>query len=210
MNTFLFSYYIIPFITLRLARGTEYLYSNFSTIRSAFERHLEFLAWCIITGLYFFFSVRQLYRNFPPDSHFSPIPEDITPAPENAFQTEKYSAITQKQENRLPAVAAGLLLVSALLPYLPENLPVFSVLHLLTAFTSSVLLYYCLISLSLRLYFFNPALGRPALLLLIASISFCLSAWIYSGIINTAMEICLVFTACILIRRFTLLFERGT
>ena len=177
MYTYLFSYYIIPLLTLWLARGTQYLHSNFSTIRSAFERQLEFSLWCLITGLYFFISIRRLYQNF-------------------------------SSANHLPAIAAGLLLASALFPYLPEDLPVLSLLHLLTAFTSSVLLYYCLLNLSLTLYEREPALGRPALLLLIASISFCLAAWAYSGIINTAMEICLVFTACLLIRRFTLLFAK--
>ena len=181
MNTALFSYYIIPFITLRLARGTEYLYSNFSTIRSVFERHLEFLAWCAVTGLYFYLAIRRLYRYLP----------------------------KKKKENRLPAVAAGLLFCSALLPYLPETLPILSALHLVTAFTSSVFLFLCLFQLSFQLYFTSPSLGRPALLLLIGAVSFCLAAWAYSGIINTAMEVCLVLTACLLIRRLSLIFERN-
>lgn len=203
MNTALFSYYIIPLFTLHLARDTKYLYSNFSTICSALERHLEFFIWCAVTGIYFFLSIRRLYRSFASDPRFSPAAED------QAIAGSSGSPAKNKKENRLPAVSAGLLFCSALLPYLPEKLPFLSALHLLTAFSSSVLFFYCLFSLSFRLYFASPSLGRPALLLLIAAVSFCLAAWVYSGIINTAMEICLVFTACLLIRRFSLLFAKA-
>ncbi|MCI7263724.1 MAG: hypothetical protein SPF91_04785 [Clostridium sp.] len=176
MITALFSYYIIPFLTLHLARGTGYFTTNFSCIRSDQGRHLEFLLWCSVTGIYFFSSLSLLCRRILPT----------------------------RKGRQLPGLSAALFLLSALLPYLPEQYPTLSFLHLICAFLSSVLLFFCLLLLSLRLYDLRPSLGRTALCLLIMAVCFCLGAWIWSGIINTAMEICLVLTACLLIRRFSL------
>ena len=174
MNTALFSYVIIPFLTLHLARGTNYFSTNFSCIRSDEGRHLEFLLWCAVTGTYFFVSLTRLYRLL--------LPSD--------------------RGKQLPALSAGLFLLSALFPYLPEEHPLLSLLHLSCAFAAAVLLLFCLFTLSLKSCGLCPSKGRKALGFLIASIVFCLGSWFRSGIINTAMEVCLVLTACLMIRYF--------
>lgn len=179
MNTALFSYLIIPLFTLHLARGTNYFSTNFSCIRSDQGRHLEFLLWCAVTGLYFFVSLTRLCRRLLPSG----------------------------RGTQLPAVSAGLFLFSALFPYLPEDYPLLSLFHLFCAFAAVVFLLLCLLMLSLKSYALSPSTRRPALCLLLTSIAFCLGTWIRSGIINTAMEICLVVTACLLIRYFSRLTE---
>lgn len=58
MVSVFFSYIIIPLSTFMLARGTGYFSTNFSSIRTSLSRQGEFLLWSIITGTYFFFSLR--------------------------------------------------------------------------------------------------------------------------------------------------------
>lgn len=117
-----------------------------------------------------------------------------------------------------------LLTAAALLPYTPEHLPVCAILHTLLALAAALLFLYNLFYLSLQLYLSSPAparysqtnsntaffsklthpldspaaRGRLCLLLLWISCVFCLDSWILSGIINSAMEICLTLTAGVL------------
>ena len=117
-----------------------------------------------------------------------------------------------------------LLTAAALLPYTPEHLPVCAILHTLLALAAALLFLYNLFYLSLQLYLSSPAparysqtpsntaffsklthsldspaaRGRLCLLLLWTSCVFCLDSWILSGIINSAMEICLTLTAGVL------------
>ena len=97
-------------------------------------------------------------------------------------------------------------------------------LAILLALAAALLFLYNLFYLSLQLYFSSPApvhysqrtsntaffsklthsldspaaRGRLCLLLLWISCVFCLDSWILSGIINSAMEICLTLTAGVL------------
>ena len=106
----------------------------------------------------------------------------------------------------------------------PEHLPVCAILHTLLALAAALLFLYNLFYLSLQLYLSSPAparysqppsntaffsklthsldspaaRGRLCLLLLWISCVFCLDSWILSGIINSAMEICLTLSAGVL------------
>ena len=117
-----------------------------------------------------------------------------------------------------------LLTAAALLPYTPKYLPVCATLHTLLALAAALLFLYNLFYLSLQFYLSSPAparysqtnshtaffsklthsldspaaRGRLCLLLLWISCVFCLDSWILSGIINSAMEICLTLTAGVL------------
>lgn len=110
---------------------------------------------------------------------------------------------------------------AALYPGAP---PVCAILHTLLALAAALLFLYNLFYLSLQLYLSSPAparysqppsntaffsklthsldspaaRGRLCLLLLWISCVFCLDSWILSGIINSAMEICLTLTAGVL------------
>lgn len=181
MITAIFSYLLIPLSTLFLARGTGYFSTNISSIRSSLSRQGEFLFWCALTGGYFFLSLRQILRRAGPP----------------------YASRLQ----RFLLSAGGVMAAAfALTPYLPGRLPRISLFHVASALAASLALFSCLLLLSVQVYEKNPGSGRPLLLILIAAASFCLSSFILSGIINTAMEICLVFTASFLIRRFFVLF----
>lgn len=183
MVSAVFSYLIIPFLTFFLARGTGYFTTNISSIRTSLSRQGEFLLWSIITGAYFFFSLRLILWKAKP--YFS-----------------------TKKETVLLFLSAGMMLLFVITPYLPARFPFLSFIHVITALLSTVMLFLCLLMLALKLYFRKPEKGRPCLFLLLATAVFCISSLIVSGIINTAMEIWFVLTCCLLIRAYLRLFSK--
>lgn len=186
MVSVFFSYIIIPLSTFMLARGTGYFSTNFSSIRTSLSRQGEFLLWSILTGTYFFFSLRFIL-----------------------FQAKKQFDI--RKELVLLYLSAGMMFAFVATPYLPARFPLLSALHVFSALFSTVVLFFCLLFLAFKLYWTAPGKGRPCLLLLIATAIFCISSFILSGIINTAMEISFVLACCLLIRLYLRLFclERG-
>lgn len=92
-------------------------------------------------------------------------------------------------------LSAGMMFAFVATPYLPARFPLLSALHVFSALLSTVVLFFCLLFLAFKLYWTAPGKGRPCLLLLIATAVFCISSFILSGIINTAMEISFVL-AC--------------
>ena len=180
MIRWIFTFVLLPFFSFSLTRGCNLFSSNFSSISIALHRRGEFFLWCLLCGG-FFYSQLSLYRP------------------------------------RQAKCCLLLLTAAALLPYAPEHLPVCAILHTLLALAAALLFLYNLFYLSLQLYFSSPASvhysqrtsntaffsklthsldspatrGRLCLLLLWISSVFCLDSWILSGIINSAMEICL-------------------
>ena len=174
MLSFIFSYFLIPAFTLFLARGISPFSTNFSSLCREPERQTEFFLWCLVTGGYFFFSLRALMRSLF--------------RPRLAF---------------LPAAGTALYLICVLLPYRPAIFPVLSVIHVAGTFCATVLLLLCLYTLAFRLRLLAPRRSMRCLLELSAASLFCLFSWMLSGIINASMEICIVITAAIQIRRLS-------
>lgn len=125
------------------------------------------------------------------------------------FQAKKQFDI--RKELVLLYLSAGMMFAFVATPYLPARFPLLSALHVFSALFSTVVLFFCLLFLAFKLYWTAPGKGRPCLLLLIATAVFCISSFILSGIINTAMEISFVLACCLLIRLYLRLFclERG-
>lgn len=182
MVSFIFSYVLIPLFTFFLARRTSYFSTNFSSIRTALSRQGEFLLWSIMTGTYFFFALRAVL-----------------------VKAKHYFTI--KKENLLLFLSAWMMLVFVSTPYLPARFPFLSFLHVISALISTLVLFFCLLLLAFKLYWRTPEKGRPCLLLLIFTAVFCISSFILSGIINTAMEICFVLACCLLCRIYLCLFS---
>lgn len=170
----LVSWLLIPLSAFSLSRGADPFCTSFSSLCAVPARRPEFLLWCAFTGGYFFWLLTVL---FP--------------------RTEKQSA------RLLPDLCLLLLLWAALLPYRPREDPLCARLHVLCALGSALCLLICLYRLAFRLYFRSPRQGRRPLLILNASLLFCALTWIATGIINAAMEICLVCTASVQLRYFT-------
>ena len=108
MHTAIFSYVFVPLSTLFLARGTDFFATNFSSISISRSRQAEFLLWCLLTGGYFYISLKQILRGAG-----------------RAFQVRMEAGILNAC-----AWTAGLFV---LLPYLPARFPLLSALHVLSA-----------------------------------------------------------------------------
>ncbi len=191
MIRWIFTFVLLPISAFLLTRGSNLFSSNFSSISVLLHRRGEFFLWCLLCGG-FFYSQLSLYRP------------------------------------RQAKCCLLLLIAAALLPYAPEHRPVCATFHTLLALAAALLFLYNLFYLSLQLYFSSldparspqttsntaffsklthsldspAARGRLCLLLLWISSIFCLDSWILSGIINSAMEICLTLTAGILFYLF--------
>lgn len=175
-----FSLIAVPALTLFLARGTGLFSTNFSSISISLSRQGDFLLWSLVTGLYFFFVIKKLLK-----------------------KRRLHHCI--KKETALFITAAGMMVVFVLTPYLPAQFPFLSVLHVASALACSLMFFFCLLLLTLKAYLDTPGRYRGCLISLTAAAVFCICAFILTGIINSAMEICFVITASFLTRRLLLL-----
>lgn len=178
----LFSYFIIPTLTLYFARGTDWFTTNFSSIIFSLSRQQEFLLWSLITGGYFYFTIRQLLKR-------------------------RIYLHNIKMESFLFWACACMMVLFVFTPYLPAYLPSLSFIHVVSALLCSLLFFLCLMSLILKSYFKAPDIYRSCVISMIAVAVFCLSAFIMTGIINSAMEICYVITCSLLTKRLLKLSE---
>lgn len=179
----LFSHVIIPALMLLLARGTDWFSTNFSSIRTALSRQGEFLVWSLVTGGYFYYMIRKLLR-------------------------KRRRNRDTKKETALFILSARMMVLFVLTPYLPARFPLLSAVHVASALSCCILFFLCLFLLILDAYWESPRRYRPCLLWLYWSVVFCICAFLLTGIINSAMEICFVFTCSLLCRRLLLLEEQ--
>lgn len=177
------SNFMIPTLTLVLARQTDWFATNFSAISISMSRQGEFLLWSIATAGYFFYAIPRLFKA---RSRFQNI----------------------KKEAALFVTAAGMMVLFVLTPYLPAQLPQLSAIHVFSALLCSLLFFFCLLSLTLKAYWKSPDTYRSSLAAIIGATVFCVCAFLLTGIINTAMEICFVITAVFLTKHLLYLEER--
>lgn len=164
------AYFIIPIYTVLFTRGYNWFTTNFSVIGNFFDKKLAFFVWGILVGVYFYMIYRQIRSLIP-----------MTPA---CF--------------RLIPAALTLLFCAVTTPYLPEELPLKSFLHIVFAFISTVLLLLFLTAVSWHQYRQFPDLYRPFLagLAVITAVSAALLALV--GIVSSALEIFITLTTVIM------------
>ena len=145
------AYFIIPVYTFLFAWGTDWFTLNFSVLGSLANRKNAFLLWGIIVGTYFYYVLRKIIHHLP-----------------------------RNRKETVTSVSALILLAFAVTtPYLPENRPFRAFLHVIFAFSASVLLLGCMNRDGYRSYFIclNVITVLSAMLLLLA------------GIVSSALEI---------------------
>lgn len=109
------AYFIIPVYTFLFAWGTDLFRLNFSVLGSLANRKNAFLLWGIIVGIYFYYVLRKIIHHLP-----------------------------RNRKETVTSVSALILLAFAVTtPYLPENRPFRAFLHVIFAFSASVLLLAC-------------------------------------------------------------------
>ena len=170
--TFFLSWILIPGLTFLLPGKTNWFTTNFSVAGSMFPQNLILLSWGILTGIYF----RTFFRHA---AHHAA-----------AF-------LSAKRELALVNLAVFLLIFSHFLPYRPEQEPVTAFLHLALAFSATVLFFFAVTSLDLRLYFLVPDLfSFPTAMILVAIAGTICLLILCDFIITSALEIFLTLFSC--------------
>ncbi|MCI8297313.1 MAG: hypothetical protein HFG22_15855 [Lachnospiraceae bacterium] len=167
------AYLFLPVFSLLFLRGTNWLTTNLSVLGNDSRRQNAFVFWGLFVGIYFFILLTRIAGHLP------------TP-PRGVF-----------------FIPLSLLLLTCALtmPYLPEQFPFRSFLHVLFAFLSSLCLALFVALLVFQLYrrqpdrFFLYPVGLSSIL------SGCILLFLAAGIISSALEIFFVLSLSLLCRR---------
>lgn len=175
MTIKILAYLIIPAYTIAFTSGYNWFTTNFSVIGNILDKKLAFLVWGITVGLYFYL----IYRQLKPLVRLNPLFSHLIPA------------------------ALGLLFCAITTPYLPDEMPLKSFLHIVFAFVSTVLL---LVYLAAVVWTRCRMLAGPYRLYLaglaaIVAVSAILLAM--AGIVSSALEIFVTLTTVIMSQRLT-------
>ena len=192
-----FGYFAIPFLAAALARETDLFATNFSSIRTASHRQGEFLLWSLSLLVYLFLCILPLCCRLQDQGR--------RPGANGFF----------RKKQPFPVVffflyPAVLLLTAVFTPYLPEEEPFWSQVHVYTCVWSSVS-FFILLALSVLPVYFHASSrreGRALLCLLILNAAFCAASYLITGIVNSAMEIFYTFVCCVCANRLRLFFSR--
>lgn len=167
------AYFIIPVYTFLFAWGTNLFTLNFSVLGSLANRKNAFLLWGVIVGIYFYYVLRKIIHHLP-----------------------------RNRKETVTSVSALILLAFAVTtPYLPENRPFRSFLHVIFAFTASVLLLGCLYLIVWKLYCMNREVYRPYLICLNVITALSAMLLILAGIVSSALEIFFTISCTLMLIR---------
>lgn len=167
------AYILIPLYTIQFVEGSNWFSTNFSVIGNTFDRKAEFVLWGIMVGIYFFYCLRIIVNR-------------MDRKPKGTF-----------------LIPTSLLLLTAAIttPYLPEEVPLKSFLHVIFAFVAAICLILCLYLIVWQLYRFSKEQYRPYLVVLIGITLFSGFLLILAGIVSSALEIFFTISTVILVRR---------
>lgn len=169
----LFAYILIPAYTVWFVEGTDWFTTNFSVLGNMIGRAEEFVLWGLTVGIYFFWCMRKIV------SH-------MKPKPKGAF---------------LITASIVLLTFALTTPYLPEQLPLKSFLHIFFAFMAAVCLMLCLYLIVRQLYKTDKSVYGPYLISLIGITLFSGFLLILAGIVSSALEIFFTISIVVLVRK---------
>lgn len=167
------AYILIPIYTLLFVEGTNWFTTNFSVVGNMMDRSKAFILWGLIVGIYFYYCLRSIV-----------------------------SHMTSKPKGRFLIPAALVLLTFAITtPYLPDQFPFKSFLHIIFAFMAAVCLMLCLYLIVWQLYRTNRTAYRPYLISLIIITLFSSCLFILAGIVSSALEIFFSVSSVVLVRQ---------
>ena len=175
---YLLSYLIIPGLTLLLPGETNWFTSNFSVAGAYFPQNILLIVWAIV--------IARFYHTF---------------TKRTIGQTGSF--LKAEKELILTDVSACLLVGSVFLPYRPQTYPLCSFLHLIMAFTATVIFYLSVTIAAVRLYSLAPDLFSWPIALLVFAISCTFVLLILCDfIISSALEIFLTIFSCAWLQLF--------
>lgn len=124
---------LIPFLTLILPDRGQWFTSNFSVAASEYPKNILLILWALVTGAFFHTSLKHTAGLAAP-------------------------FFSVKKEAVLADISILSLLVSVFLPYRPETWYYMSVLHVLIAFSATVVFFTALTVMDLKFYMREPEL----------------------------------------------------
>lgn len=167
------AYFLIPVSTILFAWDSDWLGTNFSVLGNGLERKNAFAFWGLLVGIYFFCILHQISRK----------------------------VLSSPRGTSLISLSLLLLVCGVVTPYLPENLPFPSFLHVVFSFLSAVCLSVFLLLLLWQISrrfpgkFILYQWGMGAILLFSAFLLFA------AGIVSSALEIFFTLSTALLCRR---------
>lgn len=174
----LLSRLIIPGLTLLLPGRTNWLSSNFSVAGSQFPRNILLVIWAIVIARFYHTFTRRMIEQA------------------RAF-------LKAEKELALIDVSAGFLVGSVFLPYRPEIFPMISFLHLVMAFSATVIFFLSVTIMDLKVYFLAPDLfSYPTALLAAAFACSFLILILCDFMITSVLEIFLTLFSCAWLQLF--------
>lgn len=174
------AYAVIPIYTLLFVKGTNWFTSDLSVIGSWPNRRTSFFFLGTIIGLYYYTILKKLLANLP----------------------------HRIWESCILHTALFLLLLAVTIPYLPDSVPLQAFLHVVFAFTASLLLGLCLYLVLWRLSSISEAahkILRPYRISMVAITFISAMLLLIAGIISSALEIFFIITTTILVQRLYVL-----
>lgn len=170
------AYILIPVYTVLFVQGSNWFTTNFSVIGNQIGRQEAFVLWALLVGIYFFYSLQIIVAQM---------------------------AVPPKATWLIP-LALLLLASSVITPYLPEKLPLKSMLHIVFSFMAALCLLLSMGNILWRLYQDDRKKYRPYLIGLAGIAIFSILLLILAGIISSALEIFFTITSSLLVRRIYL------
>lgn len=167
------AYVLIPVYTLLFVEGTNWFTTNFSVVGNMLDRAEAFILWGLIVGIYFFYCLRSIVSRM----------------------------ITKPKGRFLIPTSLVLLTFALTTPYLPDQFPFKSLLHIIFAFMAAVCLMLCLYLIVWKLYQTDKSTYRPYLISLVIITLFSAFLFILAGIISSALEIFFSISSVVLVRQ---------
>lgn len=170
------AYAVIPIYTILFVSGTNWLTSNLSVIGNWPDRQVSFFLLGLIIGLYYHCILKRLLSHLP--HHL--------------------------WESVLLHTALILLFLAVSTPYLPAQVPLQSFLHVLFAFSASILILICLYLTLWRLSSLSQDIRtrmRPYRRSLVNITIVSAILLFIAGIVSSALEIFFILSTTILLQR---------
>ena len=167
------AYFLIPLSTVLFAWDSNWFTTNFSVLSNGMERKNAFAFWGLLVGVYFFCILHQISRKM------FPAPRGIS----------------------LISLSLLLLVCGVVTPYLPENLPVPSFLHVVFSFFAAVSLSVFLLLLLYQLSLRFPGEYRVYSWILAGILFLSAILLLLAGIVSSALEIFFTISAAVFCRK---------
>lgn len=170
------TYIFIPAYTIFFVQDSNWFTTNFSVIGNNIGRQEEFVLWGLTVGIYFYWHLRKI-----------------------VFQMQ----LPPKGMWLIP-LSLALLTFAITTPYLPEQFPLRSFLHVIFAFTAAVCMTICMILIIWNLFQLKPKKYRPYLFGLTGIVMISILLLLLTGIVSSALEIFFVISSTVMVRRLYL------